>query len=67
MSMKGKEKNREVIGIIDNDMGDSRNSIQEYNLKHKRMFLLHIYPYNKIDFLVQKCTLFHIFKSVDRG
>ena len=31
MSMKEEEKNREVIGIIDDDVYDLVNAIQEYN------------------------------------
>ena len=31
MSMKEEEKNREVIGIIDNDVDDLDNAIQDYN------------------------------------
>ena len=35
MPKKEKEKNREVIGITDNDVDDSGNAIHEYDLKHK--------------------------------
>ena len=31
VSMKEEEKNREVIGIIDDDVDYSGNAIQEYN------------------------------------
>ena len=31
--MKEEEKNREVIETVDNDVYDSGNEIQEYNLK----------------------------------
>ena len=43
MSVKEEEKNREAIGIIDDDVDDSGNTIQEYNQKFKRIYPLHIY------------------------
>ena len=49
MSIKEEEKNREFIGIIDNDVYDLSNAIQEYNRKYKRIWPLHIYPCQKID------------------
>ena len=54
MSMKEGEKNIEVIGIIDDDVDDLGNVIQEYNRKYKRIWPLHIYPYQKIDFFGAK-------------
>ena len=54
MSTKEEEKNREVIGIIDNDVYDSGNTIQEYNQKYKIIWPLHIYPCQKIDFFGEK-------------
>ena len=47
--MKEEENNREVIGIIDNDVYDSGNAIQDYNRKYKIIWPLHIYPCQKID------------------
>ena len=52
--MKEERKNREVIGIIDYDVDDLGNAIQEYNLKYKGIWPLHIYPCQKIDFLGAK-------------
>ena len=49
MSVKKEEKNREVIGMIDDDVYDSGNAIQEYNQKFKRTWQLHIYPCQNID------------------
>ena len=49
MSTKEEENNREVIGIIDDDVDDLGNTIQEYNRKYKRIWTLHIYPCQKID------------------
>ena len=42
--MKVEENNREVIGVIDNDVDDSVNLIQEYNQKFKIIWPLHIHP-----------------------
>ena len=42
--MKEEDKNREVIGVIYNDVDDLGNEIQEYNQNFKRIWLLHIYP-----------------------
>ena len=52
--MKYKEKNREVIGIIDGDVDYSGNKIQEYNQKYKIIWPLHIYPCQKIYFFGTK-------------
>ena len=65
ISMNEGENNREVIGMIDNDIDDLGNAIQEYNRKYKRIWPLHIYPCQKIDLFGAKCTMFHLFKSVD--
>ena len=54
MSMTEEEKNREVIGVIDNDVDDFGNAIQEYNRKFKIIWPLHIYPCKKIDFFCAK-------------
>ena len=54
MSVKEEEKNREAIGIIDDDVYYSGNAIQEYNRKFKRIWPLHIYPCQKIDFFGKK-------------
>ena len=50
ISMKEEENNREVTGVVDNDVDDSGNSIQEYNLKYRIICPLHIYLCLKIDF-----------------
>ena len=50
MSMKEGDNNR----IIDNDIDDLGNAIQEYNRKYKRIWPLHIYPCQKIDFFGEK-------------
>ena len=52
--MKEGEKNREVIGVIDDDVYDSGNAIQEYNQKFKIIWPSHIYPCQKIDFFGEK-------------
>ena len=44
MSMKEEEKNREAIGLFDNDVDDSGNAILEYKQKSKIIWPLHIYP-----------------------
>ena len=54
MSMKEEDKNREVIRIIEDDLDDSGNAIQEYNQNYKRIYPLHIYPCQKIDFFGAK-------------
>ena len=46
--------NREVIGIIDNDVDDPDNLIQEYNQKFKIILPLHTYPCQKIYFFGAK-------------
>ena len=40
--------------IIDDEVDDSGNAIQEYNQKFKRIWMLHIYPCQKIDFFDAK-------------
>ena len=52
--MKEEENNREVIGIIDCDEYDAGNMIPEYNKNIKRIWPLHIYPCQKIDFFGPK-------------
>ena len=47
--MKEEYNNREVIGIIDDDVYYSGNAIQEYNQKCKIIWSLHIHPCQKID------------------
>ena len=54
MSMKEEEKNRKVIGIIENYVDDLGNAIQEYNRKYKTIWPLHIYPCQKIYFFGAK-------------
>ena len=54
ISMKEEDNIREIIGVIDNDVDNSGNAIQEYNLKCKIIFPLHIYLYQKIDFFGAK-------------
>ena len=49
MSTKEEWNNREVIGIIENDVDDSGNAIKEYIRKYKIIWPLHIYPCHKID------------------
>ena len=49
ISMKEEENIREITGVIDNDVDDSGNAIQEYNLKCKIICPLHIYICQKID------------------
>ena len=59
MSIKEEENNMEVIGLIDDDVDDLGNVIQEYNQKYKRIWPLHIYPCQKIDFFGVKFMMFH--------
>ena len=47
MSMKEEGSNREVIGIVDDDVDNLVNSIQEYNRKFKIIWSLHIYTCQK--------------------
>ena len=54
MSMKEEENKREVIGIIDKDVGNQGNALQEYTRKFKRIWSLHIYPCKKIYFFGAK-------------
>ena len=58
MSVKEDKKNREVIGIIDDDVDDSKNAIEEYNRKYKRIWLLHIYPCQKKWYKNVRCSIF---------
>ena len=44
MSINEHDKNREVIGIIDNNVDDLGNAIQDYIQNHKIFWPLHIYP-----------------------
>ena len=50
MAMKQEEKNREVVGIIDDDEDTEGNVLPEYNRKFKRIWPLYIY-------ICQKTTL----------
>ena len=52
--MKEEYNNREVIGIIDDDVYYSGNAIQKYNQKCKIIWSLHIHPCQKIDFFGAK-------------
>jgi hypothetical protein len=47
MAMKQEEKNREVVGIIDDDEDDEGNLLPEYSRKFKRIWPLYIYPCQK--------------------
>ena len=67
MSMKEEEMNRKVIGIIDDDVDDLGNAIQVYNQNFKEFGLCIFIRVRKLISLVQKCMLFHLFKSVDHG
>ena len=49
MSIKEDENNKQVVGIIDNDVDDPGNATQEYNRMFKYIWPLLIYPYHKID------------------
>ena len=66
--MKEEDNNREVIGIIDNNVDYLGNMIQDYNQKFKRIWPLHIYPCQKIDFFGEKnarCSIFSILWITD--
>ena len=52
--MKEEENNREITGVVYNDVDDSENAIQAYNLKYKIICPLHIYLCLKIDFFGAK-------------
>ena len=54
MSVEEEENNREVIGVIDDDVDEMGNVIQDYNRKYKTIWTLHIYPCQKIDFFGEK-------------
>eukprot|EP00957_Ditylum_brightwellii_P135460 10327922-Ditylum_brightwellii.AAC.1 len=45
--MKQEEKNREVVGITDDEEDEEGNPIPEYNRKFKRIWPLYIYPCQK--------------------
>ena len=49
MSIREKDKDREVIGTIDDAVDYLGNLIQEYNQKFKIFWPLNIYPCQKID------------------
>ena len=47
MAMKEEKNNREIIGIVDDDMDSLGNAIPEYEKKFKRIWPIHIYPCQK--------------------
>ena len=65
MSIKEEEKNREVIGIIDDSLEYPGNKIQEYNRNFKMVWPLHIYPCQKFYFFGAKMHAVPSFRSVD--